>query len=120
MSVVRTENHPVVNWKQATALLDWGFALPAGTAPVGTLVDSAPPPPTGSAGAPGPSGTFTGPATRGPSPIAVVGGAGALAAAVALVAIALIRRDAAAPPPRPASLSKVARRPSGNAACAET
>jgi len=92
VSVVRTENHPVVNWRQATALLDWGFALPAGTAPVGTLVDSAPPPPTGSAGTPGPSGMFTGPATRGPSPIAVIGGAGALAAAVALVAIALIRR----------------------------
>jgi hypothetical protein len=38
--------------KQAEALLDYGFALPASTAPVGTLVDAAPaPPPARSASA---------------------------------------------------------------------
>jgi serine-type D-Ala-D-Ala carboxypeptidase (penicillin-binding protein 5/6) len=91
VSVVRAENHPVVNWKQATALLDWGLALPAGTPAVGTLVDAAPAPPTGAAGVPGPSGTFTGPATRGPSTLAMTGAAGG-AALVALALVVLVRR----------------------------
>ena len=56
VSVVRAENTPVVNWRQAAALLDWGFALPAGPPAVGTLVDAAPPPPTASAGTAGPVG----------------------------------------------------------------
>ena len=64
VSLVRAENTPVVNWRQAAALLDWGFALPADAPPVGTLVDAAPPPLTASAGTPGPSGTFTAPLTR--------------------------------------------------------
>ncbi len=91
VAVVRAENTPVVNWRQAAALLDWGFALPPGTAPVGTLVDVAPPPPTGSAGVPGPSGTFTGPATRGPSTPTVVAGAAA-AGVTALLAVAAVAR----------------------------
>jgi D-alanyl-D-alanine carboxypeptidase (penicillin-binding protein 5/6) len=41
--LVRGEQHPVPMWKQAAALLDMGFALPAGTPPVGTLVDAPPP-----------------------------------------------------------------------------
>lgn len=41
--LVRGEQRPVPMWKQAAALLDEGFALPAGTAPVGTLVDGPPP-----------------------------------------------------------------------------
>jgi serine-type D-Ala-D-Ala carboxypeptidase (penicillin-binding protein 5/6) len=91
VSVVRTENRPVVNWRQAAALLDWGFALPAGTAPLGTLVDAAPAPPTASAGVPGPSGTFTDPTTTAlPWPAVAAGGAGV--AAAALLAVATVRR----------------------------
>jgi serine-type D-Ala-D-Ala carboxypeptidase (penicillin-binding protein 5/6) len=90
VAVVRAENTPVVNWRQAAALLDYGFALPAGTAPLGTLVDGAPPPPTGSVGAAAPSGTFTGAVTTGPRWSLVVGVG---AAAVALLALlALVRR----------------------------
>jgi serine-type D-Ala-D-Ala carboxypeptidase (penicillin-binding protein 5/6) len=96
VSVVRAENTPVVNWRQAAALLDYGFALPAGTAPVGTLVDAAPAPPTGSAGAPGPSGTFTGPAIRAfPWPALVGGGGAAVALLASVVLLALRRRRAA-------------------------
>jgi D-alanyl-D-alanine carboxypeptidase (penicillin-binding protein 5/6) len=65
VSLVRAENTPVVNWRQAAALLDYGFALPAGAPAVGTLVDAAPAPPTASAGRTGPAGTFTGPVTTG-------------------------------------------------------
>ena len=49
VALVRGEQQPVLIWRQAAALLDWGFALPAGRAPVGMLVDAAPPPPTASA-----------------------------------------------------------------------
>jgi D-alanyl-D-alanine carboxypeptidase (penicillin-binding protein 5/6) len=100
VAVVRAENTPVVNWRQAAALLDYGFALPAATPAVGTLVDTAPPAPAASAGVPGPSGTFTGPVSRGVSvstpsalPVvpAVAGGAVALVA-VLLAAVTLARR----------------------------
>jgi D-alanyl-D-alanine carboxypeptidase (penicillin-binding protein 5/6) len=103
VSLVRAENTPVVNWRQAAALLDWGFTLPRDTPPVGTLVDEAPIPLTASAGAPGPSGTFTAPVTRGvalPGGILLPGGTATLAAAAAavvaaaLLAIAVARRRA--------------------------
>ncbi|GAA3094743.1 D-alanyl-D-alanine carboxypeptidase DacB1 [Pseudonocardia yunnanensis] len=42
VALVRGEQHPVPLWKQAAALLDWGFAQPADAQPVGTLVDRAP------------------------------------------------------------------------------
>lgn len=45
VALARGEQTPVPMWKQAATLLDAGFALPAGTAPVGTVVDAAPPPP---------------------------------------------------------------------------
>ena len=101
VSVVRAENTPVVNWRQAAALLDWGFALPADAPPVGTLVDAAPPPLTASAGTPGPSGTFTAPLTRGvplpggivlPGGLATIAGTAAAAIAVVLLALTLARR----------------------------
>lgn len=92
VSVVRTENKPVVNWRQASALLDYGFALPAGSPAVGTLVDSAPPSTTGSAGVSGLSGTFTGPATEGVGWPAVAAGGAAGAAAVLLASAMLARR----------------------------
>ncbi|HEX8518565.1 MAG TPA: D-alanyl-D-alanine carboxypeptidase [Pseudonocardia sp.] len=99
VAVVRTENRPVVSWQQATALLDYGFALPAGTAPVGTLVDEAPaaPPPTaaGPSGAAGPAdaaGPANATAAAGPAagsaagpPAALLGGAATLAVAVAVL-----------------------------------
>jgi D-alanyl-D-alanine carboxypeptidase (penicillin-binding protein 5/6) len=34
---LRAQRWPTDQWQQATRLIDWGFALPAGTAPVGTL-----------------------------------------------------------------------------------
>ena len=49
VSVMGTENVPLRAADQAALLLDWGFAVPAGTAGVGRLVDSAadvPPPQT--------------------------------------------------------------------------
>jgi serine-type D-Ala-D-Ala carboxypeptidase (penicillin-binding protein 5/6) len=93
VAVVRAENAPVVNWRQAAALLDYGFALPAGTSAVGTLVDAAPPAPTGSAGVPGPSGSFTGPVSTGVPVPAVAGGAvGVVAVLLAAVAVARRRR----------------------------
>jgi D-alanyl-D-alanine carboxypeptidase (penicillin-binding protein 5/6) len=93
VSVVRTENRPVVNWRQAAALLDYGFALPATTAPLGTLVDAAPPPPTGSVGTTGPSGTFTAPATttRFPWPL-VAGGAAVVVVVVGIVTAVVAAR----------------------------
>jgi D-alanyl-D-alanine carboxypeptidase (penicillin-binding protein 5/6) len=111
VSVVRAENTPVVNWRQAAALLDWGFSLPATTSSVGTLVDSAPAPLSASAGTPGPSGTFTAPVTRGvalpgslvvPGPAAII--AGIAAGTVLLLALALAvtraRRRTHTPPDR--------------------
>jgi D-alanyl-D-alanine carboxypeptidase (penicillin-binding protein 5/6) len=91
VSLVRAENTPVVNWRQAAALLDYGFALPPNAPAVGTLVDAAPTPPTASVGSAVPSGTFTGPVTRGPS---LLGGvrtiAGIAGAAIVLVLLALV------------------------------
>jgi len=40
--LMRGEQHPVPMDTQAARLLDYGFTLPAGTPPVGTLVDAAP------------------------------------------------------------------------------
>jgi D-alanyl-D-alanine carboxypeptidase (penicillin-binding protein 5/6) len=38
-ALMQGEQQPVPMWEQAAALLDWGFALPDGTPPVGELVD---------------------------------------------------------------------------------
>jgi D-alanyl-D-alanine carboxypeptidase (penicillin-binding protein 5/6) len=90
VAVVRAENTPTPTWRQAAALLDWGFALPAGTAPLGALVDAAPPPLAGSVGAAGPSGTATDRAGAEPAGQAVA--AITTAAAAALLAAVAIRR----------------------------
>jgi D-alanyl-D-alanine carboxypeptidase (penicillin-binding protein 5/6) len=50
--LMRGEQHPVPMDTQAARLLDWGFALPADTPPVGTLVDQAPTAPEAAATAP--------------------------------------------------------------------
>jgi D-alanyl-D-alanine carboxypeptidase (penicillin-binding protein 5/6) len=100
VSLVRAENTPVVNWRQATALLDYGFALPADAPAVGTLVDAAPAALTASAGTAGPAGTFTGPVTTGlhlPGGVTLSGGTTTIAGAagtvvaVMLLAMALLR-----------------------------
>jgi D-alanyl-D-alanine carboxypeptidase (penicillin-binding protein 5/6) len=44
---LRAQRWPTDQWQQATTLLNWGFALPAGTAPVGHL-DAPVTPPAGS------------------------------------------------------------------------
>lgn len=41
---LRAQRWPTDQWQQATDLMNWGFALPAGTPPVGHLVDPTPPP----------------------------------------------------------------------------
>jgi serine-type D-Ala-D-Ala carboxypeptidase (penicillin-binding protein 5/6) len=115
VSLVRAENTPIVNWRQAAALLDYGFALPADAPSVGTVVDAAPPPPTASAGTSSPSGTFTAPVAQGvslPGGVLVPGGtatiAGAAAAAVAGLLLAVVvtrgrrrQRRTATPTPSP-------------------
>ncbi|WP_420121806.1 serine hydrolase, partial [Nakamurella sp.] len=40
VTMMNGTQQPRRQWMQAASLLDWGFALPAGTAPVGELVDS--------------------------------------------------------------------------------
>ena len=40
VTMMHGTQQPRRQWMQAASLLDWGFALPAGTAPVGTLVTS--------------------------------------------------------------------------------
>lgn len=42
VALMRGEQEPVPMWRQAAALLDWGFAQPADAPTVGVLVDSAP------------------------------------------------------------------------------
>jgi D-alanyl-D-alanine carboxypeptidase (penicillin-binding protein 5/6) len=52
---MRGEQHPVSMDTQAARLLDYGFALPADSAPVGQLVDQAPDQATDDTGAPAPA-----------------------------------------------------------------
>ena len=92
VAVVRAENTPVVNWRQAAALLDYGFALPPGAPSVGTLVDGPPPPLTGSVGVPLPDIHASGPETSGVSTPLVVAGAGAAVAVPAAAGLLLRRR----------------------------
>jgi serine-type D-Ala-D-Ala carboxypeptidase (penicillin-binding protein 5/6) len=59
VALMRSEQEPVPVWRQAATLLDWGFAQPRGSRPVGQLVDSAPVPsaPLAAAAAPDMAGT---------------------------------------------------------------
>ena len=85
VALMRGEQEPVPMWQQAASLLDWGFAQPADTPPVGVLVDAAPAPPPTTAAAAGPeSGRAGGEAVSDGLPlellsvtalVAVVGGA---------------------------------------------
>lgn len=117
VSVLDTESVPLRAADQAALLLDWGFALPAGSAGVGRLVRpgepaTSPPPtsappaePTPSASAPGATGAAPAPGSSLSAP--VVGGLGL--AGLALSATLLLgrpraarrrRAGATAPPPR--------------------
>jgi D-alanyl-D-alanine carboxypeptidase (penicillin-binding protein 5/6) len=51
------EHQPTLLWKQAAALLDWGFAQPRSAAGVGNLVDPGPPPAVAPTGTPIPAPT---------------------------------------------------------------
>ena len=107
MSLMQTERRPVHEAQQAALLLDWGFAVPAGTAGVGRLVDpgevatttAAPSPATTSRAAAAQAPATTAPAHLAPGWLAA--GAGVLAVAV-LGAVLTVRRRArsgGAPPP---------------------
>jgi D-alanyl-D-alanine carboxypeptidase (penicillin-binding protein 5/6) len=61
VSVMDTENVPLRAADQAALLLDWGFSVPSGVDPVGTLVDSGELPPL-------PSTSSAAPRTREPAP----------------------------------------------------
>ncbi|WP_100499491.1 D-alanyl-D-alanine carboxypeptidase family protein [Geodermatophilus chilensis] len=82
VSVMGAENVPLRAADQAALLLDWGFAVPTGTAGVGRLVDSAadvPPPPAPAPRVP----DLAGP----PAPIPVAGGGDPLLLPVGLAVV---------------------------------
>ncbi|OJY42219.1 serine hydrolase [Pseudonocardia sp. 73-21] len=89
--LVRGEQRPVPMWKQAAALLDQAFALPAGTAPVGTLVDG--PPPATTVPAAAPAAAATPPSTAGGTDwLGPVGGGAAGVVVVGLGALVVVAR----------------------------
>jgi D-alanyl-D-alanine carboxypeptidase (penicillin-binding protein 5/6) len=96
VAMMRGEQQPETMVKQASALLDWGFAEPAGVAPVGVLVDKAPAPPA--TATPAPADTSTG-ATESPGAPAGSGtglyigfGVGAAAVLGTALVLGLLRR----------------------------
>ncbi|MFP5370931.1 MAG: D-alanyl-D-alanine carboxypeptidase, partial [Actinomycetes bacterium] len=107
VSVMRTENRPLRAADQAALLLDWGFAVPAGTDGVGRLVRPADvarpsagtpaPSPRRVAAAPSPTPSVRAGAEPGASPLipAALGGA-----AVLIVAATLLGRRRAVRPVR--------------------
>lgn len=75
--LIRGEQRRVPMWMQAAALLDRGFALQAGTAPIGVRVD----------GPPAAASDGTGPQVDSPVPAPATSGSGALYAGPATVAV---------------------------------
>ncbi len=69
VAMMNGTQQPRRQWMQAASLLDWGFALPPGTPPVGRMVTSlaeataAPPAPTPTTGPPSPEASATGAAS---------------------------------------------------------
>lgn len=93
VALMRSENAPEPLWRQAAALLDWGFAQPAGVAPVGVLVDRAPAPPPPATAAP-PAAAAPPPPAAGPDepPVVLWIGAGVLVVvALAGVGVVVVR-----------------------------
>jgi D-alanyl-D-alanine carboxypeptidase (penicillin-binding protein 5/6) len=95
VTLLGAESRPKRGWQQGAALLDWGFAQPAG-AQVGRLVEPGEAPPAPANAAPGPHPT---PATSGearaaapPSRAPVAQLAVGLGAVFALIALALVLR----------------------------
>jgi serine-type D-Ala-D-Ala carboxypeptidase (penicillin-binding protein 5/6) len=95
VSLMRDEQNPVLVTKEAAALLDWGFAQPAGATPVGVLVDQAPAPPTSATAAPGATPTARSASPDAPSGTVLYIGFGVFAVVVLGAALALgaLRRD---------------------------
>ncbi|MGD9985686.1 D-alanyl-D-alanine carboxypeptidase family protein [Pseudonocardia sp.] len=91
VALVRGEQQPVRMVAQATALLDYGFAMPAGLAPVGTLVEQAPVTETAATASPG---TPDGPAGVLPesSPVGWVVAGLILVAGLATGVVYIVRR----------------------------
>lgn len=91
VALVRGEHQPVRMVVQASALLDYGFALPPGSS-VGTLVDTRPAPPT----APEPTASPAAPAPtvaeRSPSAVPWIVGAAAVLVAAAVATTVVLRR----------------------------
>jgi serine-type D-Ala-D-Ala carboxypeptidase (penicillin-binding protein 5/6) len=96
--MLRGEQKPVRMWQQVARLLDYGFALPASSKPVGMLVDKAPP---GQAGGPPPAVQAAAGAPGAVAPVApapagkhsrVVSVAALLALALSLAAALWLRR----------------------------
>lgn len=85
--LMRGENRPVTMDQQAARLLDYGFALPAGTAPVGSLVDRRPAVPVTPVSPARPSIPAKKPRENQLASLAVIGG-GALLGALLSVLIA--------------------------------
>lgn len=90
VALVRGEHVPVRMADQARGLLDWGFAVPPTAPPAGTLVRPAPPAAAAPAAAAGHPGAA--PADGAGSLTAVLAGAGAVVAALVLVAGLDLRR----------------------------
>lgn len=72
---LRNQRYPLDQWQQAAALLDWGYGLPAGTAPVGKLTTSTVVRTT----SPAPTPTRTPTPTRSPTPSSAVAATGTAA-----------------------------------------
>jgi len=89
--LLRGEQQPVRMWEQAARLLDYGFALPASTAPVGVLVDRAPAEPAPSAQAGGEVTRAAEPVASGPAAVAqpTDGRRTFYVAALALIAVSM-------------------------------
>jgi D-alanyl-D-alanine carboxypeptidase (penicillin-binding protein 5/6) len=90
VALMRGEQAPVPMWRQAAALLDWGFARPAGPAPVGVLVDAAPAPPPSDTRPAAAEAAAPRPAAPAPSAALPIG---AIAIAAAALTLALRRRS---------------------------
>lgn len=94
VALMRGEQTPEPVVKQAAALLDWGFAQPAGATPVGVLVDQAPAPPPSPTPAPrAEPAAQPQPPSSAPRPALFVGlGVGAVVVLAVAVALVVLRR----------------------------
>jgi D-alanyl-D-alanine carboxypeptidase (penicillin-binding protein 5/6) len=105
VTMLNGTQQPRRQWMQAASLLDWGFALPAKTPPVGKLVDSlaeataaaapatpsTPPPSAGTSGASSASGSAPGAASMSTgTPAAAVSTSGSSSTAWLIAAVAAL------------------------------